>query len=138
MRNTNFLANIAVSIFCGFLGSLIGLHFFTPDASTVVFSNPSGGLVSAPAPGCEEDAANFCPDARPDEGGSFGCLLDFADQVSETCRAKLAPMKNRFKACDTEIKKFCPGTKVGRMRIPRCLRPHKKDLSPACLKVITP
>ena len=139
MRLHPILTNVVVSIVCGFLGSAIGLHFLHSNEPTpqVIFNQngePGGGRAAVPigVPECEADASSYCSDANASQGGAMGCLIDYFDQVAKPCQEKLKPFIQRWKPCEAEVNKFCPGTKVGRMRIPKCLRPHMKELGSKC------
>ena len=133
---------LAVTVVVAFLTGLLGSHVGNRS-----FQNPSSvpaigfGVAAGPAPAgetsvdpaCADDSRKFGCDGAPlAEGSMLGCLLEFDDQVSASCRKILAPILQRYAACEKEIRTFCPDVKKGRMRIPNCLKSHSTKLSAAC------
>ena len=97
-------------------------------AAADVFAQGSGS--------CTEDAAKFCKDVQPGEGGIVQCLRDHDRELSALCRDKVKVVMQRVEEakhiCAKDIEKFCAGVKPGGGRLIKCLNPHMDELTPAC------
>jgi hypothetical protein len=85
---------------------------------------------------CAEDAAKFCKDVKPGQGGIAKCLKEHESELSASCKDSIAAMKEKVQdfseACKNDASKFCKDTKPGRGRILKCLKQHEGELSAEC------
>jgi hypothetical protein len=89
---------------------------------------------------CAEELATYCKGMRPGEGRLLKCLEGHKDDLSATCREKLAAVEKLIKeaqeACLPDIEKFCKDIQPGEGRILRCLKKHDREISAACVEKI--
>jgi len=69
--------------------------FVLASGSVLVAAQPP-----ADTPGdspCQSDVKKFCQGIEPGEGRILGCLKEHREQVSETCKVRLAQMRVKTK-----------------------------------------
>ncbi len=115
--------------------AIIVVAGFSVSAGTRAFG---GQLGTRP---CAEDVAKFCKDVQPRGGGIAQCLKEHEDQLSASCKDRVANMKERRlefrQACQDDVAKFCKDTKPGNGRIVKCLKEHEQELSAPCQSIMT-
>lgn len=98
------------------------------------------GAVLAQEASCKADLAKFCPQAKPGGGQIAGCLKQNAAQLSPSCKARVAQMKDILKeahqACEEDIHFLCAGIQPGGGRIAACLKQSATEVSPGCKAAI--
>ena len=80
---------------------------------------------------CMDDAKKLCPGVKPGEGRIAACLKEHQDQMSASCKAKIAEFREGAQACQADVQRLCPNTKPGAERS-RCMREHQAQVSPEC------
>lgn len=90
---------------------------------------------------CKEDREKFCKDVKQGGGRIIKCLKDNEANLSESCKAHLAKMKQTFdearNACKEDRDKFCKDVKPGQGRILKCLKENETSLSDSCKEFMT-
>jgi hypothetical protein len=80
---------------------------------------------------CMDDAKKLCPGVEPGEGRIAACLKEHQDQMSASCKARIAEFREGAQACQADVQRLCPNTKPGADRS-RCMREHQDQVSPGC------
>ena len=107
-------------------------------AVAVVVLGPglTAGVAVAQEASCKADLAKFCPQAKPGGGQIVGCLKQNAAQLSASCKARVAQMKEILRevhqACEEDIHFLCAGVQPGGGRIAGCLKQNMGEVSPGC------
>jgi hypothetical protein len=84
---------------------------------------------------CANDIAKFCSDVKPGGGRILGCLQEHRDDLSASCRDRIAnarERRNMLGACRDDAAQFCRDVRPGGGRIIQCLREHSSGLSGEC------
>jgi hypothetical protein len=85
---------------------------------------------------CREEIAQYCQGVKPGGGRILSCLKEHENELSPTCREKLAAIENLLKeakqTCAADIERFCKGVQSGEGRIAKCLKEHVEEISPEC------
>lgn len=87
---------------------------------------------------CENDINLKCAPEKsnPNLGSIVSCLLD-QDELSPVCKQSIQVFAMRLAPCDAEAQKFCPGVKMGRGRLLKCLKQNKEKIkNPNCLPLL--
>jgi hypothetical protein len=94
------------------------------------------GSALAQAPSCKADLAKFCPQAKPGGGQVAACLKTNTGQLSPSCKARVAQVKELLKevhqACEEDIHFLCEGIQPGGGRIAACLKQSAGEVSAGC------
>lgn len=84
---------------------------------------------------CSSDAYRYCLDVDPGQGRLRKCLKKHKKLLAPACLASLKDaehqMKRIMKACKTDKKQLCAGTK-DKSEIIKCLSKNKSSLSQEC------
>lgn len=92
---------------------------------------------------CADDVGRYCPTIAPGEGRLVACLRPHAQELSDACRAQLAPLLARRRAepamgpralitCQKDTKAYCADVTTGQGRLKKCLEEHDAQLSARC------
>ena len=85
---------------------------------------------------CADELEKFCKDVPHGEGRVLKCLQDHDSELSAVCRDKVNEILKRAEeakqSCAKDIEKFCANVTPGGGRLLKCLKPHLKELTPAC------
>jgi hypothetical protein len=96
----------------------------------------TAGGTNAQEPSCKADLAKFCPQAKPGGGQVVACLKQNGAQLSPSCQARVAQMKEILaevhQACEEDIHFLCAGIQPGGGRIAACLKQSAAEVSPGC------
>jgi len=94
--------------------------------------------------GCDEDAAQYCPDLPLNSQKGFMCMMAYEHKLSEKCkfgiaeaamavRMSAAAINYSIRACEEDADKFCLDAQPGEGRIVSCIKEHEAEVSEACI-----
>jgi len=94
--------------------------------------------------GCDEDAAQYCPDLPLNSQKSFMCMMAYEHKLSDECKLGIAEaalaikmsaaaINYSVKACEADADKFCLDVQPGEGRMIRCIKEHEAEVSEACI-----
>ena len=100
--------------------------------------------IHADVKGCDEDAAQYCPDLPLDSQKGFMCMMAYEHKLSEKCKLGImeaamsirmgaAAINYSVRACEADADKFCLDVQPGEGRMIRCLKEHETEVSEACI-----
>jgi hypothetical protein len=81
---------------------------------------------------CKQDVEALCANVQPGAGRIYHCLREHQDEVSNTCKARLADLRSTGAECKEDIEKFCASVPHAKGAVAKCLAEHHDDLSERC------
>ncbi len=158
--STSKASSFLQSLVAGFIGGIVALslynirfdfaRFFQPapaqPAELQRMVPPQISEVMPPAPVVQSEYLNKCISEIKQhcalefegkgEGGVVSCLLD-QEILSDECKSSLKFYVDRWQPCSEDIKKYCPGIKMGRGRLLQCMQKVKdKITNPKCAELL--
>ena len=100
--------------------------------------------IHADVKGCDEDAAQYCPDLPLNSQKGFMCMMAYEHKLSEKCKLGImeaamsirmgaAAINYSVRACEADADKFCLDVQPGEGRMIRCIKEHETEASEACI-----
>jgi hypothetical protein len=90
---------------------------------------PAGVKPDSP---CKHDVEAFCADVQLGGGRIYKCLNEHKDEISNTCKARLADLRASGGECKEDIEKFCASVPKAKGMLAKCLTEHHDELSEGC------
>jgi Cysteine rich repeat len=90
---------------------------------------PAGVKADSP---CKQDVEAFCAGVQPGGGRIYQCLNEHKDEISSTCKARLADLRATGGECKEDIEKFCAAVPHTKGMLAKCLTEHHDELSEGC------
>ena len=93
---------------------------------------------------CQADEQKLCPDMKPGSDELKACMKSHKDELSDACKQAMQSPKKVKKqspargagACRADIRKYCPGMKVGSNELTNCMLENQAQLSKACKRMM--
>ncbi len=100
--------------------------------------------IHADVKGCDEDAAQHCPDLPLNSQKGFMCMMAYEHKLSEKCKLGImeaamsirmgaAAINYSVRACEADADKFCLDVQPGEGRLVSCIKEHETEVSEACI-----
>ena len=97
--------------------------------------------------GCDEDAAQYCPDLPLNSQKSFMCMMAYEHKLADECklgiaeaalaiRMSAAAINYSVRSCEADADKFCLDLQPGEGRIVHCIKEHEAEVSETCLTAL--
>ena len=95
---------------------------------------PAASAVASVKPDspCKQDVEAFCANVQPGAGRIYRCLHEHQDEISNTCKARLADVRTTGGECREDIEKFCASVPHAKGALAKCLSEHHDELSEGC------
>ena len=85
-----------------------------------------------PDSACKQDIEAFCPGIQHGMGRVYQCLTEKENELSNSCKARLANLRATGGECKADIEKFCASVPHTRGMLAKCLSEHHDELSEGC------
>ena len=93
---------------------------------------------------CQADEQKVCPDMKAGSDELKACMKSHKDELSDACKQAMQSPKKVKKpspvrgagACRADIRKYCPGMKVGSNELTNCMLENQAQLSKACKRMM--
>ena len=103
--------------------------------------------IHADVKGCDEDAAQYCPDLPLNSQKGFMCMMAYEHKLSEKCKLGImeaamslkmgaAAINYSVRACEEDADKYCLDVQPGEGRMVRCIKEHEAEASEACITAL--
>ncbi len=97
--------------------------------------------------GCDEDAAQYCPDLPLNSQKGFMCMMAYEHKLADECklaiaeaalaiRMSAAAINYSVRSCEADADKFCLDLQPGEGRIVHCIKEHEAEVSETCLTAL--
>lgn len=90
---------------------------------------PAGVRPESP---CKQDIETFCSGIQHGMGRLYQCLTEKENELSNSCKARLANLRATGGECKGDIEKFCASVPHTRGMLAKCLSEHHDELSEGC------
>ena len=136
---------------------LLAMMFVSNSARAGGEDNEGEGLVDklskgkitihADVKGCDEAAAQYCPDLPLNSQKGFMCMMAYEHKLSEKCKLGImeaamsikmgaAAINYSVRACEEDADKYCLDVQPGEGRLVSCIKEHEAEVSEACITAL--
>lgn len=103
--------------------------------------------IHADVKGCDEDAAQYCPDLPLNSQKGFMCMMAYEHKLSEKCKLGImeaamsikmgaAAINYSVRTCEEDADKYCLDVQPGEGRLVSCIKEHEAEVSEACITAL--